>query len=465
MAKNGFIKSICLVLSLSSFGSQTSAYTLQEAVNYALSTSPDMLIETTTREVADKQLRGAYAGFLPTLDLTAGWGEQFTNNATTRDPPPFGDFGTTTLNRTEFNMLANQMLFDGFAVYHDVQGRKARVMAEAWRVNGTAQDVSRDVMEAFLDVLRRKELVKLAKQNLATHERIYGQIEKRSEGGVGSRADLDQVESRLAFAQTNLISEEANLADAETEFLRRVGFPVPSYLEQPDYPSPFPASEQEAVDLALQNHPVLHAVTEDVAVSREAHKAAKAPFSPRMDLQLELSHNHNIDGSPGPSDDAQAMLRVRWNVFSGGKDLAKLCETAYQMQEAQEVFYRANRQVVQSIRVAWVTFSSAKRQLRYFKDHVDASVRTSQAYQKQFNIGQRTLLDLLDSENELFNARMAYVNGQFTELTGMFRVLHAMGCLTESLGAPLPKEAELKPLGLLDGTSRFFNKTTTLFDK
>lgn len=471
MSKNRFLKILLPSIALT-FGSQANAYTLQEAVANTLATSPDFLIGTNTRDMVDKELRQSYAGFLPTVDMAAGWGEQYSNNPTTRSENPLlvgasssrTVQGTATETRTEFNVTASQMLFDGFSVYHDVEGKKARVRAESWRVNGSAQDIALDAVQAYLDVLLRRELVQLNRDNLSIHERIYGQIQKRSEGGIGRKADLDQAEGRVALARTNLMAEEANLLDAETEFLRKVGIPVPNHLVKPGNPRFFPQNEQDAVEWGLKRHPVLRASVEDVNVVREEVKVARAPFVPRLDFQLEWSHNHNLDGTTGDTNDAFAMLRMRWNLFSGGKDLANICRASYKMQTAQEVQNRAHRQVVESVRLAWSTFMTAQRQMKYFKEHVDASIRTSEAYQKQFNIGQRTLLDLLDSENELFGARVSLANGKHTELLGRYRVLNASGCLTEELNISLPRQAEPRPTALMDGASRFFDRTTTIFD-
>lgn len=467
MSKKSLLK-LLLPTVLLGLGTQAFGYTIQEAVSNTLATSPDFLITTNTRDLVDKQLRQSYGAYLPTLDLNAGWGEQFSNNLTTRALDPITRLslvgGTETLTRTEFGLLANQMLWDGFAVFHDVQGNKARVRAESWRVNGSAQDIALGAIEAFLDVLLNRELVEYARQNLEAHERLYGQIQKRAEGGIGRKADLDQALARLALAKTNMMAQEANLKDANTEFLRRIGKATPSNLERPQQPHPFPATMDEAVDIGLCRHPILQASVEDVQVTREAWKGARSPFSPRVDLQLGYNHNHNVDGALGNSTDASAMLRLRWNLFNGGRDLARICETAYQMQEAQEVQNRAHRQVIETVRLAWNSFATAKRQIPSLKEHVDASTRTRDAYYKQFQIGQRTLLDLLDSENELFSARTSYATGRNTLLVGMYRVLNSTGQLTEYLNVELPRQAEPKPTGVMDGAMSIFSKRTEIFD-
>lgn len=471
MSKNRFLKILLPSIALT-FGSQAIAYTLQEAVGHTLASSPDFFMVTNERDKVDKQLRGWYADYLPTVDLAAGWGEQYTNNPTTRNTNPLifagpaqsPPQGTQNLTRTEFSLIASQMLFDGFAVYHNVEGHKARVKAASWRVNSEGQNQALKAVETYLNVLRTRELVAIQRENLSTHDRIFGQIQKRSEGGIGRKADLDQAEGRVALARTNLMATEADARDAETNFLREVGIPVPANLVKPDLPAPFPATLDEAVELGLKRHPELHAAFEDTNVTRAAHKGARAPFVPRLDFQLGMTRNHNVDGSTGISDDNTAMLRMRWNLFRGGKDLAKVCETAYEMQEAQEVQNRAARQVVEKVRLDWVNFTTARRQIPSFREHVNASTRTSEAYAKQFNIGQRTLLDLLDSQNELNDARVNLVNGRYQELQGMFRVLNAMGCLTDYFGVPLPRQAEPKPSGLMDGSFRFFDKTSSIFD-
>ncbi|HRE31432.1 MAG TPA: TolC family protein, partial [Candidatus Berkiella sp.] len=237
------------------------------------------------------------------------------------------------------------------------------------------------------------------------------------------------------------------------------------HLTVPETPPSFPHSENAAVDLGLKCHPVLRASIEDVQVTREEYKGTRAPFVPRLDLQLGHTRNHNVDGNHGDSDDNTAMVRARWNLFKGGKDLATICEKASKMQEAQEVSNRAQRQVVESVRLAWNLYQTALDQLPSLKEHVDASLKTREAYHKQFNIGQRTLLDLLDAENELFGARQDYIQGRYKRILGQYRVMNATGDLTRSLGVALPYQAEPRPTGVMDGAARFFDKSSTLFDE
>jgi len=472
MPKNKLLKIALSSVILGLVSAQAQATTVQEAVAYTLQTSPDMLITTNIREQANKDLRDAYADYLPKIDITGGAGQENTFNSTTRGRTSVPGVGvnsltgknSTTLSRREFNIAATQLLFDGWGVMHTVDGKKSRVKAASMRVNGDAQDIALQVVEAFLELHFRQHVLDVARRNLSAHQRIYGQIEKRSEGGIGRKADLDQALGRLARARSNVLGAEGNLQDATTTYVRVVG-KTPDNLSYPNNPnSNFPSSLKEATDRALANHPILVASNYDVDVTRSEYKAGRSPFVPRVTLDLGLQRNHNVDGSKGDNDKNVAMLRFTWNVFRGGGDVANLCRLAYKQHEAQEVRNRAHRQVVERVRFAWTQYQTARDSLRHLKTHRDASIRTRDAYQKQFNIGQRTLLDLLDSENELFTSSVDYLDGQNLLSIGMYRIINSMGSLTDYLGVELPKSANTHPDGMFDGSRPFFERTDKSFE-
>jgi len=127
------------------------------------------------------------------------------------------------------------------------------------------------------------------------------------------------------------------------------------------------------------------------------------------------------------------MLRMRYNLYSGGKDVASERGAAYKTTEAQEINYRAHRQVTESFRLAWNAYEMLGLQKQYIQQHVVTSKDTQDAYQQQFSLGQRNLLDLLDTENELFQARKDYLDANFDELIARYRLLNVTGQLLESL--------------------------------
>ena len=413
------------------------ADTLQEAIHTTLKTNPDVLASISERQAVSKEIDQAQAGYFPTIDLGLGTGWESTDNPASRNR---GD-GEIHLNRDEASLNLRQMLYDGSLTKNEVERQKARTDSRAHSVYSVAENTALEATEAYLNVLRRQKLVELAQTNLESHLRTHDQITLRSERGVGRRADMDQSLGRLALAETNLMAEQSNLRDAETNYLRVVG-EAPSSLSPPPSPEPLlPLTVEDAVNIAIQNHPTLRSAQADVASANAQHDVTKAAFLPRVDFELGTRNDHDIDGVRGTDKDVTAMFRLRYNLLNGGKDKARREETAFLINQAAEIRNNTHRQVEQSVRLSWNALETVRRQMSYFEEYAAAAEKTRDAYQQQFNFGQRTLLDLLDSENELFRARIALTNAQYDEIFTMYRVLNSIGLLLESLEIIAPAAA------------------------
>tara|TARA_R110001599_G_scaffold22455_1_gene82757 strand:+ start:293 stop:1612 length:1320 start_codon:yes stop_codon:yes gene_type:complete len=413
------------------------AETLQEAIHTTLKTNPDVLAAISERQAVSKEIDQAQAGYFPTIDLGLGTGWESTDNPASRNR---GD-GEIHLNRDEASLNLRQMLYDGSLTKNEVERQKARTDSRAHSVYSVAENTALEATEAYLNVLRRQKLVELAQTNLESHLRTHDQITLRSERGVGRRADMDQSLGRLALAETNLMAEQSNLRDAETNYLRVVG-EAPSSLSPPPSPEPLlPLTVEDAVNIAIQNHPTLRSAQADVASANAQHDVTRAAFLPRVDFELGTRNDHDIDGVRGTDKDVTAMFRLRYNLLNGGKDKARREETAFLINQAAEIRNNTHRQVEQSVRLSWNALETVRRQMSYFEEYAAAAEKTRDAYQQQFNFGQRTLLDLLDSENELFRARIALTNAQYDEIFTMYRVLNSIGLLLESLEIIAPAAA------------------------
>jgi adhesin transport system outer membrane protein len=411
------------------------ADTLQEAVDATVKTNPDVLAAANERQAVSKEVDQARAGYYPTLDLAVGTGWEMTDNPTTRNSGK----GEVHMNRDEASLNLRQMLFDGMETKNEVMRQQARTNSRAYGVYSTAENTGLDAVEAYLNVLRRQKLVELAQTNLEAHQRTHDQIMLRAERGVGRKADQDQSLGRLALAEANLMAEESNLRDAETNYLRVVGMP-PASLSKPDSPiSMIPASIDEAIAEALDNHPTLRLANYDLESANAQHETAKAPFYPDLHLEVGTRADHDIDGQRGMDKDITAMLRLRYNLYNGGKDSARREETAYLINQAAEIRNNTHREVEESVRLSWNAWQTVKSQLPSREQHVASSEKARDAYRQQFSLGQRTLLDLLDSENEVFQSRSALVNTQYDEMFAMYRILNSMGMLLQSLNVELPE--------------------------
>jgi len=398
-----------------------SAQTMQEAVQQTINENPEIQSARSERSAVSYEIDQARAGYLPKVDLAAGigWNTEIQANRN------YGE---------EASVKLTQMLFDGLATPSEVARQTARSDSRSYSVYRQAEISALQAIEAYLDMIRTEELLGLAKENLAVHTRTYDQIQLRSAQGIAKRAEADQAYGRLALAEKNMLSEIGNIRDAETSFQRIVGT-LPRNLKAPDAPSEeLPKNIDDAIKLAVEHHPTLKSANSDIASAFSQHDTAKASYMPRVDIEAGATHET-------ARDDTYAMVRLRYNIFNGGRDLARRKETSEQINQAKEVRDNTFRQVTESMRLSWTAYQTIKRQLVFFKKHRDASILSNAAYQKQFNIGQRTLLDLLDSANEMFTTKSAYTNAKYDTLYAQYRILASKGGLTSYLGVTLPQEA------------------------
>lgn len=427
-----------LLLSLSA-----KADTLIEVIQRTLATNPEVLTTTHNRLAADERLRQAKAGYFPAVDVTAGYGRENSDNATTRSRYPSGD---ATLTRDELGLTLSQMLFDGFNVKNGIDKQQSKVTSAAYQVEDTSDNIALQTIETYLEILRRQEIVELNKDNIVIHQKIQDQIRTLVKGGGGRQADVQQTASRIALAESSLVNAQGMLRDAETDYLRVTG-EEPKALVKPQadqFEKALPATLQVTFDTALNQHPSLRTAKAELEAAQADHQQTNANFMPRLNLELGVTKNKNLDGIEGKNDDIIAMVRMRYNLYRGGADQARRQETAEQVAAAKEGIRRTQRLIEEEVRRAWNSLLTIRARLQYLQQHVESTLQVVESYKEQFKLGQRSLLDVLDSENELFNARTALVTGQYTELLSIFRVFASMGLLLDTLGIKHPKEANLQ---------------------
>jgi adhesin transport system outer membrane protein len=428
-----------LMCSVIGWSATVNAQSVEEAVAMTLSTHPDIRIAFTKFKVREEQVQQAAAGYLPSIDVTAGYGYEYTNSPGTRATAD----ETKDLNRGEFGVSLKQSLFSGFQTSSDISRTSYATSAEQWRLFSTAEDVALDVTKVYTGLLKSQRILELSERNLSTHKTIFGQIEERTSSGLGSIADLSQITGRLARAQSNVISAKNNYLDKQAQFIRVTD-------QRPDnlvVPIPdielLPVNRETGLRDALVNHPVVKSSNNDITSARYQHDAAKSNYYPKVTFEVDANFNNDLDGVDGNgvgghSNDVTAMVRLSYNLYAGGKDKALAKETAYKITEASEINRSVHRQITEGFTLAWNAHELLGLQMQYIKEHVIASKDSQAAYEQQFKLGQRSLLDLLDTENELFEARKEFVDAEFDEIVTQYRLLNATGQLLDSLRVTRP---------------------------
>jgi outer membrane protein, adhesin transport system len=423
---------VSLVLALGAPGlvREAAAERLLDAVRDALRAHPDVQSAAANLRAARQGYEQASAGLLPTLDLRLGAGREESDNAATRAAGQ----SSRTLSSQEAGVILRQNVYDAQQVRSEMARQNYRVDSARARLDETSESVAFRVVESYLESLRDGEIVTLSRQNVARHQATLDKTRFRFQSGVGQRVDVEQAEARLALAQSNLVSAQGDEQDSAARYRRTVGR-LPVALEMPDAPAAalppgLDAAQQEAFD----NNYGLRAARSDMGGAKAAVRTVRADLYPRLDVEVAANRNQNIDGVPGSNNDNTAMLVMRYNLFRGGADQARVKEAVERENVAVENVYNTQRSTEETVARSWFALLTARARLAHLENHVRAIEQVLDAYQSQFELGRRSLLDLLNSEVELFQARSSLASGRATLRLSEYRLLAAISSLVKALG-------------------------------
>jgi adhesin transport system outer membrane protein len=377
---------------------------------------------------AEELKNQARGGYFPRLDLVLAGGREKSNNTTTR---ALGD-DDLTLTRAERSIRLTQLIYDGSSTRNLVKQQSALVDAALARLSSTQENISLRAIQVYLDSLRRAAIVRLTKENLGYHEETLGKIIERFESGVGTRVDVVQTRGRRAQSKSNVLLSERDVKNGMAEFYRVVG-ERPKMLVEPQAVGSIPGTLEQALELALANNPGLKAVEAELEASIAGRRQAKGIFFPRFDLEIGATRNDDTDGSLGANDDESAVIRMTYNIYRGGADRARLNEAEAREFALRESVRSSQRVVEEDVTLIWNELQDILVRLEYLDAYVKSTEEVLSVYVEQLTLGKRTLLDLLDIQNELLRAQISKLSGDHIALLARYRVLASTGQLLETL--------------------------------
>ena len=394
--------------------------TLKEAAQLAVSGNPEVLARWHSIKAALAERDAAKGGLFPRVDLSAAAGpERRTDQAKNIQAS-----GSLTLT---------QLLYDG-VTRNEVKRLDHAAQVRLFEFFETSEATALEAARAYFDVLRYRELVRLAEDNFVDHRAVFAQTERRVRAKIARGVDLEQATGRLALSEANLLSETANLHDATARFQRVVGrLPTQEMPLAPELTKEIPQDAVSAIVRAQQRNGALLAAIENVRTAQAALLTRGGAFKPRIDLRLRREQGNNLPGLPGSSSVTAADMVLSWNLFSGFSDQAKERQFAEQVNVAKDLRDKTCRDIRQTLLIAFNDVHKLKEQLEYLMLHQTAVGKALIAYRQQFDIGQRTLLDVLDTENELFQARRALANAQQDLNIAYVRTHAGVGSLLQAL--------------------------------
>jgi outer membrane protein, adhesin transport system len=456
LARIGFYSGLKFAIRLVAFllfssGVWTEARAERFSINYAISqavlTNQGIGEASANRRATETELRQTQSTWLPQVRLEARAGpERFTQQIL---PPPLGN--GQWLSGKSGSVVVRQLLFDGFASIHDTWRQAARVNAASFRVRERSELTALDAAEAYIDVVRFMRLVALADQNVANHEELFSHVKSRYSGGLAGEGDLQQALERVEAAKATRVDFQRSLDDARSKYRKIIGLEAINVV----FPGPLrglPRSKDDALAVALRRNPTLLAAESDKEAAKQAFRATDGAFVPSVSLEGRASHSIDADTFIGKRDDVAGKLVMSWDIYRGGQDSWHRAEMAERYTEETMRQARLQRDALESVDKAWAARTITVNRIAALTRQLAADRKTIDIYRKEYEIKQRSLIDLLNAENQYFNAAASLTSARGVVVFADYQLLAAMGSLLDYLKTAIPIDAaplDTIPLGAL----------------
>ncbi len=421
----------CL-LSTSLFG-----LTLKESVEEALNTHPVVQERLKNYRATQQDLNIAESEYYPQLDFRATAG--YTKAGALKDSSD-SRYEHNVIDENygayETSLTLTQNIFDGFGTMHKVDYEEARILAAAHNYIEKANDIAFQMTSAYINVLRASELVQTARENVAINENIYQKVKDLFDSGLTTDSEVKKIQSALALARSNYTVQTNNARDAEYTFRRLLGrMPDISQMQRPDFDIAMPESIERAAMYSVEHNPSLLVSRYNIKGSQALWEQRKKDYYPKIDLEVSQFFNdvEKRNAFDSPDDRFRARIVLNYNLFRGGADKANIQKHLSKVNQEIEITRELKRQVIEGLDLSWSAYEMIGKQLVDLRQYSKFSEQTLELYEEEYDLGRRSLLDLLSSQNDVINSRSQIITAEYSQLFAKYRILDAMGLLVTAV--------------------------------
>jgi outer membrane protein len=416
-----------------------SADTLREALVSAYQTNPTLTAQRETLAGTDATVAIARAAGRPQITTQIG----LNRNLATQGILDTGGKGPTLSLGADLSVP----LFNGGAVKNSVRAAKTRVEAGRATLTAVEGDVFTQAVSAYMNVIRDRSIVELNRNNVKVLETNLEATRDRFQIGDLTRTDVAQSEARLQLGRSQLAQAQGQLTASEATYRQVIGH-APGVLAPPPPLPPLPATPEEAIRIALANNPDLIAISRQAIAAGYDVRVAEAGRLPTVAGVLSNTYVNNLGGStpglfgqpqPHTGNQAQIGAQVNLPIFQGGLPAARIRQAQAQQGQVLEQVVGTERAVVQAARAAFAAYDAAEKAIKSNTVAVQANELALEGARAEQSVGTRTVLDVLNAEQELLNSQVALVSAKRDAYVAGFQLLNAMG------------QANAKDLGLDGG--------------
>ncbi len=412
------------------------ADTLKDALLGAYQTNPTLQAARAGQRATDESVPIARASGLPSLSGSAQHTEYLKQSSVSFIAPE---------RQFSASVDLGVPIYSGGSVRNQIKSAKTQVEAGQADLRATESSVFSQVVAAYMDVILNEAITGLSQNNVDVLAINLQATSDRFEIGDLTRTDVAQSQSRFDIANSDLRSSQANLIAARETYIQLVG-QVPNDLQAPPPLPGLPDNVQDAVSIALKNNPDLIAARERGKAAQYDIEVAGAGRLPKLEVFTSGSYSNYLGslGGLGTEDptqtqtSAQAGVRATIPIFQGGAPAARERQAQAQASAALEQEIAAERSVIAQVRAAWSSLQAADAIIESTRSAVSAAELSLEGVRAENTVGNRTILDILNAEQELLSARVQLVTAQRNAYVAGFSLLAAMG------------RAEARDLGLGD---------------
>lgn len=414
-----------------------SAETLREALMQAYQTNPMLNAARAGQRANDENVPLTLADGRPSVSVSGFYNENVRTSANSFTAPS---------RITGAQADATLPIYQGGAVRNRIQAARERVEAGQADLRSTEANLFTNVVAAYLDVISNRNIVELNANQVRVLDTNLQATSDRFEIGDLTRTDVAQAEARLSTARGNLETAQAELAAAEENYLRLVG-EWPETLEPPPPLPALPESPDAAEDIAIVHNPDLISAQRSAEAARRDIAAARGARLPQLEAFARGNYNNYLNTLGGPIGNqfvqeettATVGLRATLPIYQGGRPAARVRQTQAQRVQAMETVIATERAVVADVRAAFSRYRASLQVIEATETAVEANELALEGVRAENSVGLRTILDILNAEQELLNSQVDLVTARRNAYVAGFNLLAAMG------------KAEAQDLGLDGG--------------
>ena len=406
--------------------------TIKDTVTSTIAYSPNIKSFQEYRQAAVHDLKRARSGWFPRVDARAAYGAGQWSDTTSRakgnrrGPRDYYD-------RSEASLVVSQTIWDGMDTWNRYKIGKSRLESAESRLFDNAEALGLDAVLAHIEIYRQRRIIALAELNVKNHKSILASQRERRSSGAATEADVSQTQSRLARAEASLTESRLALDVAMANYKRLTGR-VPGQVETPAAPAGAYPSLEVAMSHSQTGNMKVRALRADASTAESQSELDKAPFHPQIFLEAGPSYNYRLGSSLDDQGGMAVMLRANWNLFNGGYDWYNVKGSKARARQARQDVHVQLDALAEETESTWSELVSARELVKHFTNAVTYATRTRDMYLEQFNVGQRSLLDVLDSENELFSSSIQLVTAQQNVIAAQYRLIALGGDFLSNFG-------------------------------